>query len=53
MRFKIELVVDLDKDHPYIDSGADQAYATMTLIEDLLYDDDYVTMVTISVEEEK
>lgn len=53
MKCKVELTVDIDPDHPYIDSLGDELYALRHLLEDLLYDDDYLELEDISVKEEK
>lgn len=53
MKFKVEMTVYIDDGHPYIDSTADEAYALRSLLEDLLYDDDYVELEDIVVKEDK
>ena len=53
MKFQVEMIVTIDKDHPYIDSLGDQRNALISLIEDMLYDDDYIELEDIVVKEDK
>lgn len=53
MRINIELILEVDEEHPYIDSTRDYAAGVMQLIEDLLYDDDYILLDQIIVKDEK
>ena len=53
MKFQVEMTITIDKDHPYIDSLGDQKNAVLTLIEDMLYDDDYIELDEIVVKEDK
>lgn len=53
MRINVELLLEVDPEHPYIDSTRDYTAGIMQLIEDLLYDDDYVLVEQIIVKDEK
>lgn len=53
MNFTVEIELFIDPDHPYVDSLADYKSAVIDIIEDMFYDDDYITVEDISVKEAK
>lgn len=49
MKYKIELVISVDPDHPFIDSTGDATDLVEDLLRDWIYDDDYVEVESLEV----
>lgn len=52
MTHTIEIVLDIDDDHPYIDATGSRTNAIKTLLEDMFYDDDYIIVEEINIKED-
>lgn len=47
--FTVEIQLEIDEEHPMIGSEGDIAAAVADIFEDMMFDDDYLNMVSLYV----